>query len=112
MSVLQHQLVYMAGGGQEVLRYEVSEGTRALVAFQGPRGAELVDLPADGAGGVAYAVDAMIEDVAEHLAFLEDYVRQAQRLDACPMSSAGIDEMLERSESPMLEALAAAVAGH
>lgn len=112
MSVVQMQLAYMAGEGCEILRYEVSEGTRVLVAFEGPTGTEIVDVPADRAAGVGYAVDAKIEDVGEHLAFLEDYVRQAQRLDACPMSPVGLGEMLERSESPVLEALAAAVAGH
>ncbi len=87
--------------GTEIARYRVAAGQRLLMGRRASGGAEIVDLPASGKGR-AYYVDRGYTDGALLVAFVNDYLKQAARLDACPMSREAIGTMLRHSEEDEL----------
>ncbi len=94
--------------GTEVARYRVSAGERIVIGRRAAGGAEIVDVPG-GAEGRCYHVDHGYREAAGLAAFVKDYLEQAARLDACPMSREAIGALLgdgdEDLYAVMLEAL-------
>lgn len=90
--------------GAELARYHTSAGERVVMGWRRGGGVEITDRPTEGRAR-AYVVDRGFRCI-EHLAgFLSDYVDQAVRLDACPMSREAIAEILAESEPEALSPL-------
>lgn len=83
--------------GTEVARYRVSSGERVLIGRRVAGTVEISDHSVEGAGRV-YPVDSGFREYAHLSGFVSDYLEQAERLDACPMSGQGILTMLRSSE--------------
>ncbi|HKI66648.1 MAG TPA: hypothetical protein VJ989_05205 [Solirubrobacterales bacterium] len=94
----------IGAGGAELARYRVSGGERVLMGWGRPGGIEVSDLPAEGRSR-GYIVDRGFRCAEQLSAFLGDYVDQATRLDACPMSGQAIGAMLAGTESEALAPL-------
>jgi hypothetical protein len=90
--------------GTEIARYRVSAGERVLIGRRAPRGAEIVDVPT-AAGGRYYHVDHGYRDAGVLAAFVKDYLEQAKRFDACPMSREAIGSLLHSSDEDELVAV-------
>jgi hypothetical protein len=90
--------------GVELARYRVSSGGRRLLGRRWRHGVEVTDHPVSGPGR-AYRVDRGFREFEQLRAFVSDYLEQADRLDACPMSGQGIGAMLRASEAEMITAL-------
>jgi hypothetical protein len=91
--------------GTELARYQTSAGERVLMGWRRRGGIEVTDRPTEGRAR-AYVVDRGFRCIEQLAGFLGDYVDQAVRLDACPMSREALDEILVQSEpeaiSPLL----------
>ena len=94
--------------GTEVARYRVSGGERIVIGRRAADGAEILDVPGEGQGR-CYLVDSGYREAAGLAAFVKDYLDQAARFDACPMSRAALGALLcdgdEDLFAVMLEAL-------
>ena len=90
--------------GTEIARYRVSAGERALIGRRAPGGAEIIDVPT-ATGGRYYRVDHGYRDAGVLAAFVKDYLEQARRFDACPMSREAIGTLLHSSEDDELVAV-------
>ncbi len=90
--------------GAELARYHTSAGERVVMGWRHGRGVEVTDRPLHGRAR-AYLVDRGFRCFEQLAAFLGDYVDQAVRLDACPMSSEALDEILAETETEALEPL-------
>jgi hypothetical protein len=97
----QHSIDEIGPDGVEIARYRVSAERRRLVGRRAHGGIEITDHPVCGRGA-AYRVDRGFREFEQLRAFVEDYLRQAERLDACPMSSDGILAMLAESEAELI----------
>ncbi|MGA8745447.1 MAG: hypothetical protein WB507_06260 [Solirubrobacterales bacterium] len=108
MTEVQLDLDALKREGTEVARYRVSSGERIVVGRRGPDGAEIVDVPAAGVGR-AFHVDRGYREALALSAFVKDYLAQAARLDACPMSREAIGALLNQGDEDLygvlLEAL-------
>ena len=87
----------------ELARYRTTAGERALIGRRTTAGVEVSDRPLGD--GHIYLVDRGFRCMEQLQAFVADYLRQAVRLDAPPMSGQSIAAMLAGSESAELEAL-------
>lgn len=94
----------IGAGGIELARYEVSGGARVLMGWRRGGGIEVSDKPVEGRGR-GYLVDRGFRCLEQLTAFLGDYVDQAARLDACPMSGEAIGAMLAETGSESLAPL-------
>ncbi len=84
--------------GTELASYWVSSGERLLICAAGKRGLEIHDVDA-GFLGPSYRVDRALENESALWAVVDDYLAQAKRLDAPPMSSAAMRTlMLKRDD--------------
>lgn len=84
--------------GTELASYRVSSGERLLICAAGKGGLEIHDVPADFLGET-YRVDRALEDEPALWAVVEDYLAQAKKLDAPPMSSEAMRTlMLKRDD--------------
>ena len=81
------------GAGTELASYRVSSGERLLVCAAGKGGLEILDVDADFLGP-SYRVDRALEDESALWAVVDDYLAQAKRLDAPPMSSAALRTLM------------------
>jgi hypothetical protein len=90
--------------GTELARYRISAGERVLMGWRRGGGVEVTDRPTHGRAR-AYVVDRGFRCFEQLAAFVGDYVRQAERFDACPMSARAIGSVLSGSESDALEPL-------
>lgn len=73
--------------------YWVSGGERLLICVEGPRGLEIIDVAAD-LHGPSYRVDAAFEDESVLWAVIEDYLGQARKLRAPPMSGEALATLM------------------
>lgn len=110
MSAEQFDIESIGAGGAELARYRVSAGERVLMAWRRPGGVEVSDRPVEGSAR-GYLVDRGFRCAEQLTAFLRDYVAQATRFDACPMSGEAIGAMLAGSETKALEPLLGEEAG-
>lgn len=83
------------GPGTELASYWVSSGERLLICAIGKGGLEIHDVDADFLGP-SYRVDRALEDESALWAVVDDYLVQAKRLDASPMSSAALTKLMFR----------------
>jgi hypothetical protein len=90
--------------GTELARYRVSAGERVLMGWRRGGGVEVTDRPLQGRAR-AYLVDRGFRGFEQLAAFLSDYVDQARRLDACPMSREAIGDILAQTEPESLAPL-------
>jgi hypothetical protein len=74
----------------EVLRYEISEGRRRVMARRTATGHYVYDIPV-GPDGYAWRIDEGCVDFFEVAGFLSDYAEKAEALDCCPMSRDAIE---------------------
>jgi hypothetical protein len=100
----QEQIDRIASEGVELARYRVSSERRRLVGRRGPGGIEVTDHPVSEAGRT-YWVDRGFRELSQLRAFVSDYLDQAERLDACPMSGQGVSAMLRASEAELITSL-------
>lgn len=90
--------------GAELARYRISSGERVLMGWRRGGGVEVSDRPLEGRGR-GYLVDRGFRCFEQLAAFVNDYLAQAARLDAPPMSGESIAAMLAESESEALAPL-------
>lgn len=90
--------------GAELARYRVSGGARVLMGWRRRGGIEVSDQPLEGRSR-GYLVDRGFRCFEQLAAFVNDYLAEAGRLDACPMSREGIDAVLAETESEALAPL-------
>lgn len=90
--------------GAELARYRVSGGERVLMGWRRGSGVEVSDRPLEGCGR-GYLVDRGFRCFEQLTAFVSDYLTQAARLDAPPMSGQSIASLLAESESEALAPL-------
>jgi hypothetical protein len=88
----------------ELARYQTPGGTRVLVARHLDGCVHITDRPTSGEGR-SYAVDSGFESAEQLQAFLTDYLDQAARLDACPMSPEAIARMVDNGPTRAREAI-------
>jgi hypothetical protein len=81
--------------GSELASYWISSGERLLICAQGKFGLDVLDVAADFLGET-YRVDRAFEDEAPLWALVDDYLAQARRLDAPPMSGQAITAVMFR----------------
>jgi hypothetical protein len=79
--------------GTELASYWVSSGERLLICAIGKSGLEIHDVDADFLGE-SFRVERAFEDNASLWAMVDDYLAQARRLDAPPMSGAAISAVI------------------
>jgi hypothetical protein len=94
--------------GTELARYPSVEGERLVVSYRGRGGAQILDVPACGAGP-AYRVDGGYHDEGVLRAFVEDYLEQAARFNRCPMGGEALAGMLDETEGEVVDELLAAI---
>jgi hypothetical protein len=82
--------------GSELASYRISSGDRVLICALGKSGLEIVDIAADLLGQ-SYRVDRVLEDDDALWAVVDDYLAQADRLDAPPMSDEAMTAMFRPS---------------
>ncbi len=82
--------------GAELARYRTSTCERVLMGWRREGGIEVTDRPVEGRHR-AYVVDRGFCCFEQLAAFVGDYVEQARRLDACPMSREAITEIVTDS---------------
>ncbi len=90
--------------GAELARYRTSAGERVVMGWRRGGGVEVTDRPVHGRAR-AYLVDRGFRCFDQLSAFVGDYVNQAVRLDACPMSAEALEVILAGTESEALEPL-------
>jgi hypothetical protein len=90
--------------GAELARYRISSGERVLMGWRRGNGVEVVDRPLKGRGR-GYLVDRGFRCFEQLAAFVDDYLAQAARHDAPPMSGESIASLLAESESEALAPL-------
>lgn len=81
------------GPGTELASYCVSGGERLLICALGKGGLEILDVAADFLGPT-YRVDRALEDETALWAVVDDYLAQAKRFDAPPMSGAALRTLM------------------
>ena len=94
--------------GTEIARYRIASGERVVIGRALQNGAEILDVPSSGQGRT-YRVDAGFSDGGALQAFVEDYLREASRLERCPMDPDAIEATLGDTETEFMEGLAAAI---
>ena len=104
MSTARLDINRLAAGDTEVARYRLSLEERVLIGRSAPGGTEILDLPVSG-GGRSYRVDGGFHDDGVLAAFIEDYLRQAERLDCCPMGAEAIGAILGDTDPELAEQL-------
>jgi hypothetical protein len=108
MTEVQLDIDALRREGTEVARYRVSGGERIVIGRRAADGAEILDVPGE-AQGRCYHVDGGYREAAALIALVEDYLDQAARFDACPMSREALGALLydedEDLYAVMLEAL-------
>jgi hypothetical protein len=104
MSAKRIEFEAIGAEGAELARYRVSGGERVLMGWGQPGGIEVSDVPAER-GSRGYLVDRGFHCPEQLAAFLGDYLDQALRADACPMSGGAIGAMLAGSENEQLAPL-------
>jgi hypothetical protein len=80
--------------GDEIASYRVSAGERLLICAGGSRGLEIHDVAADFLGD-SYRVDHAPEDAECLWALVADYLAQAERHDAPPMSGEALAAVMQ-----------------
>jgi len=96
MTTEQLQRIEAIGSDEtELARYRAGEEERCLVGRRTPAGIEIADHPVTAEGN-SHEVDSGYMDPSELAAFVDDYLVQAARLGACPMSREAIARMLDR----------------
>ena len=88
----------------ELARYRTSAGERVLMAWRRGNGIEVTDRPSEGRAR-GYLVDRGFRCIEQLASFVGDYVKQAARLDACPMSREAISQVLGQTETEALAPL-------
>jgi len=84
--------------GTELASYRVSSGERLLICAGGKGGLDIHDVAADLLGET-YRVERAFEDETALWAVVDDYLAQAKRFDAPPMSGAALATvMLKRDD--------------
>ncbi len=91
--------------GAELARYRVSAGERVLMGWRRGSGVEVSDRPLELSHGGGYLVDRGFRCFEQLSAFVNDYLAQAARLDAPPMSGQSIASLLEQTEGEALAPL-------
>jgi hypothetical protein len=104
MSAKRIEFEAIGPGGAELARYRAAGSERVVMGWSRPGGIEVSDLPAEG-GSRGYLVDRGFGSAEQLAAFLGDYVDQAVRLEACPMSGEAIGAMLAGTEADALAPL-------
>lgn len=94
MSVNLFDIEAIGPGWTELIRYRISSGERMLMASRAAAGIELWDCPASG-NGLPYTVDCGFNDAEQLEDFVEDYEREAVRMDAPPMGDEAWLELLD-----------------
>lgn len=100
----EHSIEQIGPEGVEIARYRISAEGRRLLGRRELGGVEITDHPVSGPGR-AYRVDSGFHQFGELRAFVEDYLAEASRLDACPMSRQGITAILSQTEDELLTSL-------
>jgi hypothetical protein len=108
MSATQIDIDAIGAAGTELARYRTSECERVLIGWRRVGGVEVTDRPAHGRHR-AYLVDRGFQGFEQLQAFVGEYLDQARRLDACPMSAEAIGGLVEETETEIAEELAAAI---
>jgi hypothetical protein len=90
--------------GTELCRYRISTGERVLMAWRRSGGVEVTDRPTE-VRARGYVVDRGMQSLEQLRAFVGDYVGQAERFDACPMSPESLGLVIENSENEAVNAL-------
>jgi len=98
------QIEAIGADGAELARYTVSGGERVLMGWRGAAGIEVSDWSLEGRAR-GYLVDRGFRCPEQLSAFLGDYLAQAGRLDACPMSADAIAATLAGTSSEALAPL-------
>ena len=104
MSAERVDIEAIAAAGTELARYRVTSGERVLMGWRHPNGVEVTDRPVAGRHR-AFVVDRGFRCFEQLAAFVGDYVDQAVRIDACPMSGEAIAGMLAASDTDSLAPL-------
>ena len=91
--------------GAELARYRISSGERVLMGWRRGSGIEVSDRPLDLSRGRGYLVDRGFRCFEQLSAFVGDYLVEAARLDAPPMSGQSIRAMLAETEGEALAPL-------
>lgn len=104
MSAERVDIKAIGAAGTELARYRVSGGERVLMGWRHPSGVEVTDRPVEGRHR-AFVVDRGFRCFEQLAAFVGDYVDQAVRIDACPMSGEAIAGMLAASDADSLTSL-------
>jgi hypothetical protein len=89
-------------GGTELARYSTSAGERVLMGWRSAAGIEVTDVSVQS-GSRGYVVDRGFGGFDQLRAFVADYLEQASRYDACPMSVLGL--VVEQSDSEAVAGL-------
>jgi hypothetical protein len=108
MSATQIDIDAIGSTGTELARYRTSECERVVMGWRRGAGVEVTDRPLHGRHR-AYLVDRGFRCFEQLQAFVGEYVEQARRLDACPMSREAIGGLIEETETEVAEELAAAI---
>lgn len=106
MSAAHIDIDAIGPAGTELGRYPTSAGERVLMGWPRGGGVEVTDRPAEGRAR-AYVVDRGFRCFEQLAAFVADYMKQAVRLDACPMSRRALDEIVAETDAEVNEALLA-----
>jgi hypothetical protein len=104
MSAERIDIDAIGAAGTELARYRISSGERVLMGWRHSSGVEVTDRPAEGRHR-AFVVDRGFRCFEQLAAFVGDYVDQAVRIDACPMSGEAIGGMLAVSDVDSLTPL-------
>jgi hypothetical protein len=104
MAALKLDLDEVVEASGELARYQVPIGERVLLAYPGPGGVQILDVPANGSGD-CFFVDRGYDGAVLH-AFVQEYVGQARRLGCPPMSSRALDSIIGLSEEGLAGVLA------
>ena len=104
MTATDNDIDTIGAAGTELARYQTSTCERVLMGWRREGGVEVTDRPVEGRHR-AYLVDRGFRCFEQLAAFVGDYVAQARRLDACPMSREAIGEIVAESEAEALAPL-------
>lgn len=104
MSAERIDIRAIGAAGTELARYRITSGERVLMGWRRGSGVEVTDRPLAGRHR-AFLVDRGFHCFEQLAAFLGDYVEQAVRIDACPMSGEAIAGMLAATETEALAPL-------
>jgi hypothetical protein len=104
MTEVQLDIDAIGAEGSELARYRTSAGERVLMGWRRSGGVEVTDRPSEGRAR-AYLVERGFGCAGQLAGFLGDYVDQAVRLDACPMSREAIGAILAETKPEVLAPL-------